>query len=37
MTPDDIALVQKSFEKAAPFADTAAGLFYGLSAGALQS
>lgn len=28
MTPDQIRLVQASFEKVAPIADTAAGLFY---------
>lgn len=29
MTPQDITLVQNSFEKVAPIADAAAGLFYG--------
>jgi hemoglobin-like flavoprotein len=29
MTPSDIDLVQSSFAKVAPIADTAAGLFYG--------
>lgn len=29
MTPEEIQLVQTSFEKVAPIAETAAGLFYG--------